>query len=318
MMFGTRETFKYVHCTACGCLQIERIPKDLTPYYPPTYYSMRDADPGACAPIWFRLLIRLRVYMEVFKRKDWTLFRKEMEWRLPRAYDAIVAYLRHGGIENFSARILDVGCGASAYRLRSCRQMGFRDLHGVDPYITADFDVDGIAVSKLDIEHVEGKYDFIMFHHSLEHIVDPVAALQAAARNLGRNGVCLIRIPVMSSALWQRYGSDWVELDAPRHLHVMEKQTIDLMARRAGMEVYHHQGDSEPWEFVASEQCRANVPIHSANSWVNDRRNDPHTNDELAAFAREAVEMNAAGTSGRACFYLRFASKPASDRERNR
>ena len=39
MMFGTSDEFDYFECARCGCLQIGTIPPDLSPYYPPEYYS---------------------------------------------------------------------------------------------------------------------------------------------------------------------------------------------------------------------------------------------------------------------------------------
>ena len=38
MMFGTRDEFDYLECSACGTLQIVEIP-DLSCYYPRDYYS---------------------------------------------------------------------------------------------------------------------------------------------------------------------------------------------------------------------------------------------------------------------------------------
>jgi hypothetical protein len=38
-MYGTRETFSYLACADCGCLQISNIPADLARYYPSDYYS---------------------------------------------------------------------------------------------------------------------------------------------------------------------------------------------------------------------------------------------------------------------------------------
>ena len=39
MMFGTREEFEYLECAQCGCVQLWNVPADLSPYYPPDYYS---------------------------------------------------------------------------------------------------------------------------------------------------------------------------------------------------------------------------------------------------------------------------------------
>src|SRR5206468_2718584 len=43
MMFGLREAFDYFECAACGCLQIAQVPRDLSKYYPPQYYSFHSA-----------------------------------------------------------------------------------------------------------------------------------------------------------------------------------------------------------------------------------------------------------------------------------
>ena len=39
MMFGLRESFRYLECAACGCVQLLEVPDDFATYYPPTYYS---------------------------------------------------------------------------------------------------------------------------------------------------------------------------------------------------------------------------------------------------------------------------------------
>ena len=40
MMFGTRDSFTYLECSNCGCLQIKQVPDDLSKYYPDNYYSL--------------------------------------------------------------------------------------------------------------------------------------------------------------------------------------------------------------------------------------------------------------------------------------
>ena len=39
MMFGTREEFQYFECNQCGCLQLSTQLKDMSKYYPPSYYE---------------------------------------------------------------------------------------------------------------------------------------------------------------------------------------------------------------------------------------------------------------------------------------
>ena len=45
MMFGTRETFRYFQCGRCHCLQIARIPDDMSRFYPGNYYSFDPSPP---------------------------------------------------------------------------------------------------------------------------------------------------------------------------------------------------------------------------------------------------------------------------------
>src|SRR5687767_10644147 len=41
MMFGYRDSFEYVECGECGCLQIREVPPDLSRYYPDEYHSLQ-------------------------------------------------------------------------------------------------------------------------------------------------------------------------------------------------------------------------------------------------------------------------------------
>ena len=304
VMFGTGEQFRYGHCEKCDCLQIETIPADLTRHYPNDYYSMSVGEEDAQLPLWFTLAMKARVWSEVRLRLRWNLLRRQMDWRLPKGYEALVDYLQHAGIRKLGVSILDVGCGANAYRLASLKQMGFSALLGVDPFIGEDLAFKGVAVLKRSIEQVDGAFDLIMFHHSLEHMVDPAAALSAAASRLRPGGVCLVRIPVMSSALWSRYGVDWVELDAPRHLHIMGHRTMHFLAKRAGMYIYDGYGDTTAWEFAASERNR---DVRLAGCGASSVGSKAFGREDFLLYERDAAAVNEAGTSGRACFFLRHA-----------
>ena len=39
MMFGYRDEFEYLKCAECSCLQIKEIPKNLSKYYPSSYFE---------------------------------------------------------------------------------------------------------------------------------------------------------------------------------------------------------------------------------------------------------------------------------------
>ncbi len=212
-------------------------------------------------------------------------------------------YLARADLRNVEERILDVGCGASPHRLAAYRRWGFKQVEGVDPYIPQDLEFEGVPVRKAAIAEVSGTFGLIMFHHSLEHVPDPVADLQAAAKLLRPGGTCLVRIPVMDTYFWRRFGTHWVELDAPRHLHLMAPETVLHAARRANFEVRAPVYDSQAWEIAASIRHQQGHPLRTGLpgdpgplSWFDA--------DACAEFKRQADDLNRLSVGGRASFYL--------------
>lgn len=41
MMLGYKDSFLYLQCSMCDCLQIEEIPSDISKYYSDNYYSYK-------------------------------------------------------------------------------------------------------------------------------------------------------------------------------------------------------------------------------------------------------------------------------------
>ena len=56
MMFGFRDTFDYLQCAKCECLQIREIPTDIQKYYPKNYYSFNEISRNKYAGVigWFK------------------------------------------------------------------------------------------------------------------------------------------------------------------------------------------------------------------------------------------------------------------------
>ena len=48
-----------------------------------------------------------------------------------------------------------------------------------------------------------------MFNHSFEHMPNPLTVLQKANALLYKNKYLMIRIPVMGSYAWKKYGINW-------------------------------------------------------------------------------------------------------------
>lgn len=86
-------------------------------------------------------------------------------------------------------------------------------------------------------DELEGEYDFVMLHHSLEHMSDQFAAFGHLRRLLKPSGKLLVRIPLAGGLAWRRYGVDWVQLDAPRHLYLHTERSIRVLADQTGLKV---------------------------------------------------------------------------------
>ena len=314
MMFGSREVFRYFQCTACGCLQIEDIPEDLGRYYPSDYYSFNQKTEPPKHGVLYRWLQKQRCRTAIFGRgfklnalvKPYVELPKELFER--KGGVATGAVLKKSGINNFSARFLDVGCGSHSRWLEDLSRLGFHNLNGVDPLIDGDQRYDNIQILNQELDHVEGKFDLITFHHSLEHIPHQLETLHAAHARLQEGGTCLIRIPIVSSLVWEKYGVAWVELDAPRHLFLHSVNSITDIARQAGLELYDVVFDSLPFEFYGSEQYARDIPLNDPRSlWVNPD-SDLFTPEEKIEFEAMAVKVNAERRGGRAGFYFRAQS----------
>lgn len=311
MMFGSREVFRYFQCTACGCLQIEEIPENLGRFYPPDYYSFNlKAEPNRHGAL-YRWLQKQRCRTALFGRfhklnallKPWVELPAEIHSMSGGSPPGKI--LGKCGVSDFSARFLDVGCGAHSKWLAALAGLGFNNLVGADPFIPSDQQHGNIRILKRELKDIDGAFDLITLHHSLEHIPDQLHLLTTARRKLAAGGTCLVRIPVVSSYVWEKYGTNWVELDAPRHLFLHSLDSITELGRAAGLELYDVVYDSLAFEFYGSELYTRDIPLNDPRSpWI-DPDSDLFTSEEMERFEVDAARVNEECRGGRAGFYFR-------------
>jgi SAM-dependent methyltransferase len=300
MMFASGEGFDYAMCPDCGCLQIVDVPTDLARHYGEGYYSFNagaEGDRGGIPGV----LVRAR--------------NRHLSGRLD-PLGAIAARLRpYAALASLrplhlarDARVLDVGCGGGEL-LRALRSAGFERLTGADPFVARDLDLGGGArVLRRELAEVPGEFDLVMFHHSLEHLADPGAALRAAFARLAPGGACLVRIPTVSSWAWRHYGVDWCALDAPRHLMLHSRQSIARLAQACGFRLERIVDDSNGFQFWGSEQYRRGLPLMRPGCHDIVPAPGAFTRDELQGFERRARALNQAGEGDQIAVYL---SRPA-------
>ncbi len=298
MMLGFRDEFEYFQCSECECLQIAEIPENQQKYYPDNYYSFIKPK-----------ISRFKNYLWYFKHKR-TLYYLNGEDTIgsiltklfgkPNLPDWIKYVKLH-----VDSKILDVGCGAGDL-LISLQQEGFSDLTGFDPYIQEDlYYENGVRVLKSGLGEPGEYFDFIMLHHSFEHVPDPIDLLKTIYEKIVYSGLVLVRIPVVSSFAWKKYKTNWVQLDAPRHLFLHSIKSMELLSKLAGFRVESVEFDSSAFQFWGSEQIIENIPFNDPKSYKNGINNSIFTENDIKRYSAEAEELNLAKSGDQACFLLR-------------
>ena len=206
------EKFRYLLCNRCQTLQLIDAIENIGEYYSNyrvfknKYKNENSGKKFLDKVVW---KIKMKLYLEFplgeGTREKWNeyLFLQALRGIRVRKHD----------------RILDVGCGSGRW-LDQLAEAGFRNLYGIDKY--AD------NISSPVWEFIKGdlsvarkiKYDLITFHHSFEHMSEPYAVLRNVRALLKEKGICIIRIPVFGKRAWKLYGTDWYQIDAPRHYFI--------------------------------------------------------------------------------------------------
>lgn len=291
MMFGTREPFDYNECSACASLSIAEVPADLDRHYPQTYYSFATAEHR---PRFGRMARRLALVAllnmpaGISDHLPATMSR----WRGMRKASV-----------NRSTRILDVGCGNGAL-LRALERSGFKDLHGVDPFIEQGSTGPHITITKGRIGDLEGAYDFILLAHSLEHMPDPLATLRDVARVCAPGGHVLIGVPVVNRS-WVELGPDWMGLDPPRHLFIPSVPGLTALVNSVpGLRVNDTWFDTLDLEFYGSQLARMRVPMFDRATGVTTDPAQYFDKAQLARWSRQARDHNRHGDAGTASLLI--------------
>ena len=298
MMFGLKEEFCYFQCAKCQCLQISEIPSDMSPYYQQDYLSLsRSPENLYLNPVvsWAR---RERDSYSVLNRGIWG--------RLIRLF-----YLEDGDMSSMSRlnltrkkRIVDVGCG-TGFLLYFLKEAGFENVLGVEPHIDTDIEyANGLTIKKTWVHELDEEQDIVMFHHSFEHLPNPIEALEAVYRLLSPNGECMLRIPLVSSEAWKKYGTHWVQLDAPRHFFLYSIESLKVLARKTNFKIKEIVYDSNDFQFWGSQQYLKDIPLMAENSYGKNPAKSIFTKAEIKNYKKMARKLNLESQGDQAVIYM--------------
>jgi SAM-dependent methyltransferase len=288
-MIGINDEHQYRECSQCGSIQILNPVENLADYYPENYYSLQRKAESSIKQ-WQRIE-RAKQSLGKFISVGWL-----MNQILGKPY--FVDWIAYAGISKNSA-ILDVGCGSGTL-LKHLRDCGFCKLTGIDPFLEKSTHDREIQLLKQNLAETVGEYDLIMAHHSLEHMPDPLSALQQIARLLKPQGTCLIRTPVAGTWAFRTYGSHWVQLDAPRHLFIPSVKGMQELAVRSGLIVEEVIFDSNRFQITGSEKCQRGLEFYSSDQQI-------FSPTQLKEFDQSSINLNKAQDGDQACFWLKKA-----------
>jgi SAM-dependent methyltransferase len=134
-------------------------------------------------------------------------------------------------------RLLDLGCWVG-YLLAEARERGW-DVLGVEPSAFAAAharDVFGLDVVEEDLLTVDlpaGTFDAIVLGDVIEHLTDPLGALERIAPLLAPDGVLFLTVPDSGSRVARTMGKRWWSV-IPTHVQYFSRHSLCLLLRRAG------------------------------------------------------------------------------------
>jgi SAM-dependent methyltransferase len=204
--------FKVVRCENCGLLrQNPRLKwESLSKYYPKDYLSHPKLVRDQTSP---------------WKRLD----KRYGPWKRLRAIERF----QKGG------RLLEVGCGTGSF-LEEALRSGKWQVVGIEPSPHAARYAQEklrVPIYKNLFEEVllaENSFDVVVMWNVLEHLPQPVKAIQLTFKLLKRNGWFIFSIPNLESLdawLFKKYWGGW---DLPRHLYFFPKNYLKTTLTETG------------------------------------------------------------------------------------
>lgn len=139
------------------------------------------------------------------------------------------------------ARLLEIGA-AAGYFLDEARERGYATAGvEVSPSMAAHArDALGLDVAADRVETAslpERAYDLVCAWHVVEHLPEPVRAVERLRAALAPGGHLAIEVPNAASALARRMGASWPALDLPHHVGHHGPRSLRTLLERAGLRV---------------------------------------------------------------------------------
>jgi SAM-dependent methyltransferase len=220
-------TFVYWRCTGCSTVFVDPQPDD------ETLSAAYAADYGP-----------LQAQQGTISRLGERLAQREAD-RLARLADR-------------ATPLVDIGCGTGAF-LRRLQRAGWEGpMQGFEPDEAAARHAEtqtGVPVTTGTLEAMELQPDSVgtvVMRHVIEHLREPVAALDRVRAVLAPRGVLYLATPDARALAARVFGRYWHGYDPPRHLFAFTSEGIRRLLARTGFTVIDEQWQFSPQMWTGS------------------------------------------------------------------
>lgn len=292
MNFGYKTAFSYFECSSCGCLQLMDVPEDLSKYYPSNYYSFKNDN------FLKKFLKRKWIEYLIFKN---SFIGKFVSTKFQKTFFDEISKLNL----TKETHVLDVGSG-SGDLIVALNGMGFKKAIGIDPFIENNKYTYILKKTIQQMDYSE-KFDLILFDHSFEHIPEQWNTLKLVLKLLSENGTCMIAIPLKNDYIWNLFGVNWVQIDAPRHLFLHTIKSFTILTEKCGLEIQDIIFDSNEFLFCGSEQYKNDISLMAENSYLINLKESIFSKEQVENFKLEAKKLNNDKLGDQAIFVIKKA-----------
>jgi len=176
--------------------------------------------------------------------------------------------------------ILDVGCGNGGW-LTKLRNAGWKttgvEIDGPAAQAANETGLSVFGGTLIDAEFPDKSFDVVRLHYVFEHLINPKETLDEIHRILKPDGIALIRIPNIDSAMFKLFKEHWFALDIPRHVFHYAPKTFSALAKQHNLKVVKTDFNSPNTGFFTSlEYAKKNntapkllLPIKKNSFWKN-------------------------------------------------
>ncbi|MEA3034949.1 MAG: hypothetical protein QOH04_708 [Sphingomonadales bacterium] len=221
--------------------------------------------------------------------------------RIRRPIDLAFRFLDRRAADGERPKLLDVGFGSGAFLLQA-REAGW-DAAGVDfdPVAVEAARSRGLDVEVGGIDAVAGRrdsYDAVTLHHVLEHLHDPIAALATIYSMLKPGGRLQIGTPNLDGLGCEIYGRNWRGLEAPRHLVIFNRASLNDLLGRSGFTNIRYEPEEAAFPGLSLLSARIAAGL------------DPSDDARGIRGATRLQRLRASLSPGRADFMIFVCEKP--------